>query len=565
MPRQLTAAVLVVLLALAPVVGVATASTPESASLGERTVTVTRGEIAEITVSHSASANLTIGGQDKGFEVVVPLGGDGTNTVEIDTYATTGPASSFISVGGASLETPELDHSLAAGTYTLTVTIDGNTEALGQLQVLPRDGAKSSVGVAPASLEPTDSETDVLAQTTERGTVARGDYAVFVVNDSSLSSAFNADDLSGGAGANGIEARLVQLDPPPNSPADEYVPTSSSAATVISKYGDDESGDRFAVVWDTSQLDTSSRSNGTYQFQVTLREEHNLLVEEDQRIVTERVTVEAPSVELEADPSFELSPWDGATMTVSGETNLAPKSTVDLRAVQEEPEPFLWSHDLTVSPNGTFSATFDFSSASPPTSFPLWVQGYRDAESRTVTLTAANASVAFDAQTITDGTVTVRSVNLSHGGFVRLTAANATVGSSAYLPAGNHADVRVQLNQSVDESVLMNATVVADRNRNATLDGADAAYNVSGTPVSDSAVVRPETSSSNGSTQNNTTTTTPTTTSAAKSTTLAVTEEAPLTPVPENETGGSSSGSLPLSPLVVVVAFALAGLLGRRS
>jgi hypothetical protein len=557
---------LVLVLALAPVVGgVAAASTPESASLGERTVTVTRGETAEITVSHSAAANLTIGSQDKGFEVVVPLGGDGTDTVEIDTYATTGAASSYISVGGASLETPELDHSLAAGTYTVTVTIDGNTEAFGQLKVLPRDGAESFVGVAPTSLEPTDSETGVLSQTTERGTVAQGDYAVFVVNDSSLSSAFNPDDLSGGAAASGIEARLVQLDPAPNTPTDEYVPTSTSAATVISKYGDDGAGDRFAVVWDTSQLETPSRSNGTYEFQVTLRAEHNALVEEDQRIVTERVTVEAPSIELQADPSFTLSPWDGATMQVSGETNLAPKSTVDLRAVQEEPEPFLWSHDLTVSENGTFSAGFDFSSASPPTSFPLWVQGYQNAESQTVTLTAANASVAFDAQTTTNEAVTVRSVNLSHGGFVRLSTGNATVGSSAYLPAGSHSDVRVQLNQSINESVLLNATVVADRNRNATLDGADAAYNVSGTPVSDSAVVRPETSSSNGSTPNNTTATTPTTTSPAESTTLAVTEEEPLTPVPENETGGSSSGSLPLSPLVVVVAFALVGLLGRRT
>lgn len=124
--------VLVLVLALAPVVGgVAAASTPESASFGERTVTVTRGDTAEITVSHSAPANLTIGSQDKGFEVVVPLGGTGTDTVTLNTFNSTGPAASFISVNGATLQTPELDHSLAAGTYTMSVTIDGTTEALG--------------------------------------------------------------------------------------------------------------------------------------------------------------------------------------------------------------------------------------------------------------------------------------------------------------------------------------------------------------------------------------------------------------------------------------------------
>lgn len=560
MSRALTATALVLILALAPVLGgVAAASTPESASFGERTVTVTRGDTAEIKVSHSAPANLTIGSQGKGFEVRVPLGGDGTDTVEIDTYATTGPASSFISAGGATLQTPELDRSLAPGSYTMSVSIDGTTEALGMLEVLPRNGSGSFGGVAPASLEPGDSEEDVYSQTTERETVAQGDYAVFVVNDSSLSSAFDPDDLSGGPGANGIEARLVQLDPAPNSPAEEYVPTSTSAATVIAQY---EDNDRFLVAWDTSQLETDDRSNGTYEFQVSLRADHNTLVEEDERIVTERVTLEEPSFDFEADPGFTLAPWDDATMQVAGETNLAPHSVIDVRAVQDEPEPYLWSHDVEVSANGTFSATYDFSQASPPTSFPFWVQGYRNAESRTVTLSAANASVAFDSQAITDGGVSVRTVNLSHGGFVRVSGNNTTLGSSAYLPPGSHDDVRVALNQSLDEPALLNATVVADRNRNSTLDDADAPYEVAGTVVADTAIISPEGSSSTN------TTSTPTTAdlgSSATSTTLAVTEEDALTAVPDNETGGSSSGPLPLSPLVVVAAFALAGLLGRRA
>jgi len=65
-------------------------ATDESASFGEGYVTVERGETATITVSHSAPGNLTIGSENDGFEVVVPLGGSGKKIVEFDTYRTTG-------------------------------------------------------------------------------------------------------------------------------------------------------------------------------------------------------------------------------------------------------------------------------------------------------------------------------------------------------------------------------------------------------------------------------------------------------------------------------------------
>lgn len=566
--RQALAAVLVALLVFAPLSGGAlAAATPESASFGDRSVTVVRGDTAEITVSHSTSANLTIGSQEAGFEVVVPLHGSGTDTISLDTYNTTGPASSFISVNGATLKTPELDDSLAAATYTLSVTINGTTEALGTLEVKPRNETTSSVGVAPASLEPSSASAgDVLSQTTTRSTVAHGDYAVFVVNESGLANAFNPDDLSGGAAANGIEAKLVQLDPPRNRQAEEYVATDSSAVTVIPQV---KERDRFLVVWDTSELPYEDTTNNTFELRVTLRAEHNNLVESDERLTTRRITLEQPSIQLDARPGFTLAPWDDARMRVEGETNLAPGTTLDVRALQTEPEPYLWKHVVDVSANGTFSATYDFSDATPPTSFPLWVLGYRDQTEQTVTLTEATASVAFDSQTVTEGAVTIREVNLSHGGFLRLTGTNATYGTSAFLPEGHHEDVRIPLDRPVNESTLLNATVVADTNRNATLDEGDSVYTVNGTAVTDEALVRPV-----GSDQDDESTTTASTTSSTASstttgatvTTVTVNEaEEPLTPIPENETGGSSGGPLPLSPLLVVAAFALAGLLGRHT
>jgi hypothetical protein len=563
---------LVVLAALAGAVPAAGA-TADSASFHEQTVTVTRGDVATIGVSHSAPGNLTIGSQDGGFEVVVRLGGSGSDEISLDTYETGGnnEASEFISGSGASLTTRPLDHAIVSGVYEMRVTIDGTTQAVGQLHVEPRHNTVGDVGIAPDDVDPVEASAgDVLSRVTDRATVAKGDLAVFTVNESGLGSAFDSENLKGGEAAGGIDVELVELDPPPNEVVSEDTTEEITVTSHASTAGDDvyvfsrvEDADQFYVVWDTSDAPTHPSSNQTYEFRVSLTSA-NHLVDGRERLVTQRVRVVEPTVELSADPGFELSQWREKTLRVNGTTNLAPTSEIDVRARQGQPNPYLWKEIRRVSTNGTFTAAFDFAAAERPTSFPLWVLGHRDASERTVELTTADAALAFEDQQVETGAVTVRNVTLSEGGFVRLTADNDTVGASSYLEVGSHESVTIVIDTAVEEPRNMTAVAVGDVNRDGALNKTDAAYSDSGTAVAENATVFPAENTSSNTTQTTTATATSSTGRATATTTIAIQDETPLTPVAPNQMSGSSGGTVPLSPLVAVVALAAAALLAGR-
>lgn len=555
MTRTATAVVLALLVVAsgATVVPAASAAaTDESASFADAYVTVTRGETATIKVSHSAPANLTIGGESDGFEVVVPLGGSGTDTIELDTYHTaSSDPDDFLSVGGGRLQSRPIDQALEPGKYQMEVTIDGVTQAVGNLEVEPRGETTGEPGVLPGDVDFEEASAgDVHGRVSLRERVAHGDHAAFVVNESGLGWAFDDD----GGLSQKLSAEVVELDPEPNTVADEFT---GGDLRVVSQV---EEHDRFLVLWDTDQVERHRNSNNTYGFRLTLDGSSNL-VEEDERLVTERVRVVEPSIRLTPDPAFTLAPWDDSRLRVEGETNLAPTTSLDVRALQETPNSYLWKNVVDVSANGTFAAEFDFSAASPPTSFPLWVREYRDRSERTVTLTTANASVTFESQRVDNGTVLARNVTVSHGGFVSVATNNTTLGASEFLQSGTHDSVRIPLDDAPENATEMTATVVADTNRSGAFEAGDGPYERDGVPVADNATVLP---APDDSTEQNTTTTTPPTTTTT-TTTLNVEESDPLTPNPANAGGGGSSGGfVPLSPLTVVVALAAAALLGWR-
>ncbi|WP_232700786.1 DUF7282 domain-containing protein [Halobacterium wangiae] len=553
MTRTATAVVVALLVVASGVAVVPTTATAtdESASFGEGYVTVERGETASIKVSHSAAANLTIGGETDGFEVVVPLGGSGTDTVEFDTYRTTSSnPDDFLSVNGATLVSRPLEDAIEPGKYQLEVTIDGVTQAVGNLEVTPRGETVGTSGVLPADVDFEEASAgDVHGRVSLRENVAHGDYAAFVVNESGLGWAVEDD----GSLADELTAEIVELDPETNTVADEF---SGGDLRVVSQV---EDHDRFLVLWDTDQVERHRSSNNTYEFRLTL-EEHSNLVEEDERLVERRTRVVEPTMTLTAEPSFTLTPWDDATMRVDGQTNVAPTTTLDVRALQETPNSYLWKNVVDVSENGTFTANFDFSAATPPTSFPLWVREYRDLSEQTVELTTAEATVTFESQQVDNGTVAAQNVTVSHGGFVRLTANNTTIGATEYVSSGSYESVRVPLNDSLENATVVTATVVADRNRNGSLDASDTPYEFDGAPVADNATVLPD---PDDSTDDQTTTAANRTETTSN---LDVDESDPLTPDPDAGDGsGSSGGFVPLSPLTAVVALAAAALLaGRR-
>ncbi|MFC3478297.1 DUF7282 domain-containing protein [Halobacterium litoreum] len=558
MTRTATVVALVVLVVASLAAGPAVAATaqPDSASFGDNYVVVTRGDTTEITVSHSGPANLTIGSQETGFEVRVPLGGSGTDTIEFDTYETTAPnPSGFLSTNGELLTRP-LDESIEAGQYDLRVTMDGDTQAVGNLEVEPREDTTSRPGVAPDELDFEESNpSNLAASVTERGEVARGDYAAFVVNESGLEWALDGSSTDATMDS-ALTTEVTELDPEPNT-----VPDTFEVDYVVSQV---EERDRFVLFWDTSDVAVHGESNNTYELRVTMTEQSEL-VSEDQTLVEERVRVVEPVVALTAQPSFTLAPWDDGEMRVRGETNLAPSSSLDVRALQQSPSALLWRHVVDVSADGTFSASFDFTEASEPNDFPLWVLDYRDESEQTVELTVADGGLSFADQQVEEGSVEVTNVSLSHGGFVRLSANDTTLGVSPSLSAGDHGTVSVPLVTALNETRTLNATAYADANRNGRLDDADVPYNVSGSVIRDSAAIAPAPNESVGNeTTTNRTTTPNETTRTPTGTTLQVDEAAPLTRAPEQSGGGSSGGAVPLSPLAVLVALAAGASLAWR-
>ncbi|MGB9963982.1 DUF7282 domain-containing protein [Halobacterium hubeiense] len=562
MAHTRSAPVVAALVVVAVLAGVApvTADAQASASVGD--YTVTRGETVSISVGHSGPANLTISGG--GFEVLVGFGGSGTDTIEFDTYNSDAEtAGAFISGGAPDLQGPPLDEAVQPGEYVLEVTVDGETEAFGTLTVEPNGEMTSETGALPGDYFGEDGGGNALGAVQThaeigRGNdnVVRGDYAAFVVaeNDSGLGAPFDGDVSVDALAGEGFEMRVEELDPEPNTNAKTYSGDDLRVDAALGGSGDGE----FVALWDTSDVALGPGSNHTYEFELAVDETENPLFSENQTLLTERVTLVEPSVSITADPGYTLAPWDGDQMEISGETNLLPGTTLNVRALHEDGDPpRLWQSDVQVSGDGAFGASFDFSNAERPATFPLWVQNYEDETRTTVRLTAAEASLLFPSQVVQNGSVTVERVTMSRTGFLELTADNETIGTAGPLSQMTNGSVDVTLNESLDGPTNVTARAVVDANGNGELDADDPAYESSGSPVAETALVEPSTPAEPTTTAANETQA-PTTTEVS----LQVNEEPPLAPVASND--NSSGGFVPLSPATTLMAVVAALLLAAR-
>ena len=538
--------------------GVAAGAEDEgSASFEDDSLTVTRGDVLEVTVSHSETAHVYLGGERSGYLLEVTLSGSGTDTITLDTYASaSNDYDSYVQVnGGEANVTPHSDNlsePLVATKYLMNVTVGGVERDLGHFVVEKRDLGGATTHVAPGELDLSEATVDDLRDgTTARNAVARGDYAVVRFDGAGLEGATNesALDFTGGPDAEGVEVRFTRTDTGPNVEK-SFLAAPANGTTAFSTFGEDDDGGDEAIflVWNTGAL-APSEDPRSYEVTMTLREEYNELVTEDTTVASTDVTVVPPSFSLSASPGFTIHPWNESSLELSGETNLAPGTTLDVRARSEAPDTFLQPHETTVTENGTFGATFEFADASRGTAFPLWVLGYRERTERTVTLQAEAANVTFRDQTTGGTGVTVESVTLSAGGFVVIQdEVVGTRGASSYLPPGTHRGVRVPLVPTLGTNATMYAVPYADRNENGTFDSnVDKAYAPNKTPVLSTANVT-LTDAAPTPTPEPTTTAATTITAVATATPeptrtpLPVREESPLTP---SEGGGGDGGFLP--------------------
>lgn len=473
-PTPLLAALLAVSL-LAATVPATVLAAGESGGFGDNTITVTRGDTVEITVSHSDTAHVYIGSERNGFLLEAVVGGSGTHTITIDTYASTGAPSSFVSgASSITLHTPQLQRPLAATTYDMNVTVGGVEQDIGALTVEPRGKMSASTSIAPGSIF--DSDTfdlkTVLGSATPNETVAHGDSVVIPVNESGLENAFNVKDLDGDANANGIAVRLTELDPEMNTEPETLVATEDPGISVLTDF----ENDRFVVVWNTDQRAMSSSSNDSWRLDVVLTPS-NGLVQEKVTVASARVQIVKPVVRTNDSQLREFYPWMEPTVTVTGRTNLAPGTTLNVRAKSTDP-PFISQSDVTVSENGTFETTIDISRSSSGQTVPVWILGHRATTERTVVRYDETAALTFRDQVSNGRILAADAVRLDAGGFVVVESNGTQIGVSEYLAPGTHEDVEIELTTTLEEPTNVTAVAHVDRDRNGSFNASvDYAYN----------------------------------------------------------------------------------------
>ncbi|WP_049985791.1 DUF7282 domain-containing protein [Halobellus rufus] len=532
-----------------------------SGAFPDGNVSVTRGDEVTIAVSHSESANVTIGGPEFGFHVTVELGGGGTDEIVLDTRRTTASdPSAFVEGGSATLHSEPLDEPMEPEDYLLRVDVDGVERDVSTLTVEPRGESAAESFRAPGAFEPDeylgggedgDANTGPLeSEMTAGGDVARGDYAVLRIEESGLETALNASDLTGSAAANGLKVNFTQTDPGPNNAPREYVATDSAAVTVFPSFATDE----FYVLWDTSDVEIESQSErNRYRAALTLTDESGLS-DGAATVATTTFTLRRQSVSLSPVNDSVHYPWDDPTYAVEGSTTRAPNTEFEVRLRSTDPNAFLELADATVDENGNFEAAFDLSEVSRGTNATLWVRGHFLETAQEVYLVAPDPSVRLENQTVEGTSVEVASAVVPEGGFVRLEdESGEPVGRSDYLEPGQHENVSAELENVVFETQRLRAEVVRAGEENA-YDPSAAAYRVDDAVVNDTAVVEfPE-----AETETATPTRTATATGTPTATPYPVETRTPLQP------GGTSQSSLPLSPGVAVAAVVGAALLLAR-
>jgi PGF-CTERM protein len=255
---------------------------------------------------------------------------------------------------------------------------------------------------------------------------------------------------------------------------------------------DDQNGSLYVHVDSAAMLESDNFPDGNSfeegdTVNVTLKfYEESDLVDENTKIFA---TFEIVEPDAEFDSNAEDADGDdiveveaAADQRITGTTNLAPGTEVNVRARATGDSPFLFSNETTVTPNGTFNVTFDFSNVSSEQEFDLEVSSpseINDVSIDGVVAAAPSANVSISNQSGNGQTVMVDSVTMSEGGFVTIhdstlvsdgDAIGSVRGTSEYLENGTTENVTVSLDAPLNESGTVIAMPHLDTNGNEVYD-----------------------------------------------------------------------------------------------
>ncbi|WP_435181634.1 BGTF surface domain-containing protein [Halorussus sp. AFM4] len=336
-----------------------------SASLSNGTYTEQRGDVVEFNVTFDGTdrATVTVGSQSVGYQsrfTVVDANGDGVATVRLNTYeAGVSPDSPGISVAGEDnftdfeLLTDPVPNRLDAATYPVQVSVGQTRTAVGSIVLNERSTGGIQVWTAPDSAD-VDSVAGLAEVATRDQDIAYQDWAVIEVQASGLYGYVqNISDLNNNT--TGVSMNLTRLGEI-NVP-DEPVSLQQGRLLV------DESGNRFFFVVDSNALEP----NATYRATFNLTAANPYIEPGNETSLVTNFTVVPRNASF--DRPIRVPSASGAT--ISGDSTLAPGTELTVEAANVDQNPFLKRQTATVSEDGTWEATFDFSDVPAGTNFTV--------------------------------------------------------------------------------------------------------------------------------------------------------------------------------------------------
>ncbi|WP_224450152.1 BGTF surface domain-containing protein [Haloprofundus salilacus] len=353
-------------------------------------VNVESGDTAtfQVQMDDTTEADILIGSNDDGYVVnatVVDEDEDGVANVTINTYNPTEANNyglsgdddssvtafnneSNIGVSGI-LDTANYD--IEAGPSGFADDSDVDSTDVSTLAVTESSIQDAQSWTAPAGAVDSDnSREDVLeaienGEITQSDTVAEDDIAVVQIQGSGFFGALERGDTDD------LTITVEEMNPGANR---EAASTELTAEDVVL---DDENNNLFVVV--DTESEELTRENGdtvTFdsgkEFNVSLTASGDL-VEDDDVTVGSTFEVVDREATLNTNDNDVVEVAASENGTVEGETSIAPGSEIRIRAQSESgaSNTFVETQTTTVSQNGTFNASFDFSDLEAGTNFTL--------------------------------------------------------------------------------------------------------------------------------------------------------------------------------------------------
>ena len=386
-----------------------------SATFANSSVEVSQGDIAEVTIDLSEAATggtFIIGSDDAGYQANISFtdgNDDGEVTVQFNTYTAGNVSGATVVTAADNDDTVTLDsqtdlanllddgeYELAVGTGD-NVSVTDSPDDVGTVFLTERSTDSQLIWTAPGAAEGdldadddgTVSESEVMAAVdagliTQDNTITTADLLIHQVNATGLEGVIDANGgLMGAIESGSINVTVEQTNPGRNANPKVLNLSDSdtqNALTVVEAEGGffiiidaaDADFDRVADDGTITSGNLTAADGDEFNATISVADDKLLGDEDAEQSVSANFEVESPMTELDSDPVNVTA----SNATISGTTNYAPGTelTVRARSTGDTQPRFFNTKTVTVQPDGTFNASFDFSAQSSGDTFGVTVR-----------------------------------------------------------------------------------------------------------------------------------------------------------------------------------------------